>query len=91
LDTFTWWDNFILLIIFLNAVSFALYDHSEQAKTRNNVIEIIQYVFTAFYILEALDKIIANGFILGKDTYLRSPVCWFDFIIVICAILEIIF
>jgi|LakMenE18May11ns_1017448.scaffolds.fasta_scaffold9150053_1 hypothetical protein len=43
-----------------------------------------------FYILEALDKIIADGFVLGKKTYLRSPVSCFDFIIVLCAISEII-
>ena len=84
-----WWDTFMLLIIFLNAVSFAVYDKSDMKKTWNHVINISQYVFTAFYILEALDKIIADGFILGKETYLRNPVRFFDFIVVVCAIAEI--
>ena len=35
-----WWDTFMLLIIFLNAVSFAVYDKSEMKKTWNHVINI---------------------------------------------------
>lgn len=34
------WDTFLLVIIFLNAVSFALYDKSQQSKTLNHVINI---------------------------------------------------
>ena len=80
----------MLLIILLNAITFAVYDSSLQNKELNKVCDKLSYVFTAFYIIEATVKIISDGFVLGKGTYVRNPINCFDLVIITCAISEIL-
>ena len=47
------------------------------------MLEKIQIVFTTIYTLEAIIKIVADGFLIGKDTYLRDPTNVFDFVVII--------
>lgn len=54
-------------------------------------MDFISYTFTAVYALEAIAKIIANGLLLGKYTYLRNYANIFDFFIVWIAILQVLF
>lgn len=45
-------------------------------------------VFTAIYTMECLIKILANGLVIGRYTYLRNPLNIFDLIIVITSITQ---
>lgn len=41
-----------------------------------------RYVFTGIYILEAVIKILARGFILDEFSFFRDPWNWLDFIVI---------
>jgi len=75
-----------MFVIFINCIVICMYDHSEERKRKNEIIEAIQNWLTIIYVLEAIIKIIADGFVWDKGTYLRNPVNVFDFIIVIASI-----
>jgi hypothetical protein len=47
-------------------------------------------LFTAIYTIEAISKIIANGFLMGKNTYMRELTNVFDFIIEVSSLSEIV-
>ena len=46
------------------------------------------YAFTLIYIVEFLIIIIARGFVLGNNTYLRSPWNFFDFLVVVFGVIN---
>ena len=50
------------------------------------MLEQISAGFTVIYVLEAIIKIIADGFVMGEGTYLRDPINVFDFVIIFCAV-----
>lgn len=52
----------------------------------NRISDFISNAFTAFYIIEAIIKIIADGFVMVPGTYLRDPINIFDFVIVVGSI-----
>lgn len=86
-DTF---NNLMMASIIANSVTIALHDHSEQADEFNDVLQKLGFLFTAIYVLEAIIKIVANGFVFGKDTYLRNPFNLFDFAIVVSSLVELV-
>jgi hypothetical protein len=47
-------------------------------------------IFTVYYILEAIIKIIAFGFIMHKKSYLRDPWNVMDFLVVIIGIISLL-
>ena len=86
-------DNFILAMIVLNAVSMACIDYRHvdenyepiaEKSLRNMIIEKAEIVFLVIFILECFIKIMAFGLIQGKKAYLRSAWNTFDFLIVLC-------
>lgn len=83
--------NFIMLTILLNSISIAMFDNSLAKTSLNNVMQILSYVFCMIYTMEAAMRIIAEGFCIGSNTYLRNPANVFDFIIVIISIHEFVF
>ena len=85
-----WFSDFILCVIVLNSISIASYDHSLRNKQLIRVLSYLSYVFASIYLFEAVAKIIAFGFVIGKNTYLRSPQNVFDFVIVLSSIGEIL-
>lgn len=61
-------------VIILNSLALSLYDYSDRDSltTYNQVIDEINKVFTYLFILEATIKVIAQGFVLHPNAYLRS-------------------
>jgi hypothetical protein len=53
------------------------------------VLEQLGSLFTVIFLVEAIIKIISDGLILGKTTYLRKATNVFDFAIVIGAVFEL--
>ena len=85
-------DNFILLCIILNSVMLAIVDYryvdeegnpSTKGSSRNQVVEAMEPFFTWTFVTEMTLKVIAQGFLLQKDSYLSQGWNRLDFIIVI--------
>jgi hypothetical protein len=53
------------------------------------ILDKIDYVVTGVFMIEALLKIIACGFLVNKKSYLRNPWNIIDFIVVFSALLSI--
>jgi hypothetical protein len=72
-------------MIFVNSVVMALYDYSDRDSltTYNQIIDKMNMIFTLIYTGEAILKIIALGFVLHKNSYLREAWNCIDLIVVI--------
>uniref|UniRef100_A0A8C6QVI4 Sodium channel protein n=1 Tax=Nannospalax galili TaxID=1026970 RepID=A0A8C6QVI4_NANGA len=53
---------------------------------KNSDTDVAELIFTGIYILEALIKILARGFILDEFSFLRDPWNWLDFVVIGTAI-----
>ena len=79
-------------MIFANMVTMASRDYIDiyNKTDRNQILERIDWGFSCVFVFEAVLKIITNGFVIGKSTYLRDPWNVIDFAIVIAAIGEFV-
>ena len=76
-----WFDRFILLIILLNTLFLAL-DQEVNIVTKYN--EQIDFTFLIIYTFEMVLKIVALGFIMNTNSYIRDPWNILDFTVVFC-------
>ena len=85
-------DTFLLVMIVLNSVTMALVDYRHVDENyepltagswRNQTIEIAEVIFLVIFVMESLSKMIAFGFINGKNAYLKDAWNCFDFVIVV--------
>ena len=78
-------EYFIILVIIGNSLVLSLQDYSDRdSKTLyNKLLDYVQDAFTAIFTLECIFKIIAMGFVLRKNSYLRDGWNVIDFIVVI--------
>jgi voltage-dependent calcium channel R type alpha-1E len=69
----------------MNSISQSLFDYSDRdiLTPYNQRLEIYDIVFTSIFIAEAGLKIIAMGFLLHRDAYLRTGWNIIDFIVVV--------
>ena len=83
-------DNFIVLMILVNSVFMGVYDYNDRDnKLKNNqVIEMANYIFSKIFTVEAIIKIMAMGFCMHKNSYMRDPWNWLDFTVVLTAVVE---
>ena len=71
--------------ILISSVTLAMFDYKDR-KSRspyNKTLELIGHTLSIIFILEAIFKIIAMGFMKHKGAYLRDPWNVIDFIIAI--------
>ncbi|XP_027788006.2 sodium channel protein type 11 subunit alpha [Marmota flaviventris] len=61
-------------------------NNSTGNKENSTETDVSEYIFTAIYILEAVIKILARGFILDEFSFLRDPWNWLDSIVIGTAI-----
>ncbi len=80
-----WFSYMITTSILLNSICLALYDYTDRDSLtqRNQILELINQIFTYIYCAEALIKIGAMGFAFGEKTYLREMWNIIDFTIII--------
>ena len=83
-----WFDNLIMLFIILNSIGMANYDYIDDKAVMNIYLNAIFNVFSLIFTLEAAIKIIALGFVFGKNTYLRDPWNVIDFFIVVTGLMD---
>ncbi|CAD8045308.1 unnamed protein product [Paramecium primaurelia] len=87
-----WFDRFIITVILLNSILLATQDYSWRETNQeapSTWTDSFEYLFTAIFIIEFLLKMIAMGFILDKQTYLRDGWNFIDFIVVITGIISL--
>lgn len=97
-----WFDRFILFLIILNSFVLALTDWSvinedptsedvgepvAEGSWRNTLLFESEAIFTAFFTLEFVIKVIAQGFYLGRGSYLRDSWNILDFMVVVTALM----
>jgi hypothetical protein len=60
--------------ILANSLCLALYDYSDvnEIYSRNQALSAFDTIFTVIYTVEAFLKIIGNGFIVHRKSYLRD-------------------
>ena len=81
----------------MNTVSLALSDYSfrrtleKKSSERTLILEKFDILFSMIFISEFLLKIIAMGFVLEKNTYLRNGWNVLDFTVVVSRYLKKIF
>jgi hypothetical protein len=63
-----------------------MYDYSfrvtGEKTTRNTIVDDSELAFLVVFTIEALLKILAYGFVLDRNTYIRDPWNILDFIVV---------
>lgn len=72
-------------MILLNSLVLVLYDYSDRDSLtyKNQILDIAGSVFTCIFTLECFLKILAQGLILHKKSYLRDGWNCIDFVVVI--------
>ena len=84
--------NFILLDVLVNSIMMAAKDYSYRLRgsdsERTSYEELASKVFITIFFLEFLLKVIAQGFILRKFSYMRNGFNVLDFICLITGIME---
>jgi len=83
-----YFDDFIYNLIGLNSILLMIdYPIITDAYT-NNTLDFIGTVISIIFVVEAGLKIVAKGFVLGPDSYLKDSWNILDFLIVLSAILS---
>ena len=83
-----WFDNGIMVFIIFNSIGMGMYDYINEDAGINKILNTVFIIFSLVFTLESIIKIIALGFIFGKNTYLRDPWNVMDFLIVITALMD---
>ena len=86
-----WFDYVILVAIMISTIQLAIESPLlDPESSLAMVLVFVDIVMTTIFVIEALAKIIAFGFLInGKDSYLRSPWNVMDLIIVIFSIVSL--
>jgi hypothetical protein len=80
-----WFTGLTTLIIILNSINLSIYDYSDRDSltSYNNVLDILNEIFTFIFLAESMIKILAMGFIMHENSYMRDGWNILDFFIVI--------
>ena len=85
-----WFERVILLLIILNSISLGMKDYTD-TKNESNInkrIDSFEIYFTTAFVIEAIVKIVAMGFVSGHGAYLTDPWNWLDLTVVVSSLLE---
>lgn len=84
-------ENVIIVLIFLSSIVLVADTYKHKEPHEITYTDILTYIFTASFAIEALLKSIAFGFVMDNNSYLRD--CWniLDFILVFISIIEVFF
>ena len=87
-----YFELFIIIVIIINSLLLGVYDYENPGKgsIRNQIVENSEPVFIVIFTCEWIIKIIAQGFILDKFTYLRDAWNVLDFFVVLTSLLSVI-
>ena len=82
-------ENLIISLIMLNSLFLGIKDYTDKLEetSRNQFVEGMEPYFMWFFLFECSSKIMAQGFILGRNSYLSDSWNWLDFIVVVTSLL----
>jgi hypothetical protein len=85
-----WFDNTVITLIIINSILLGMKDYTDpNDKTEmNKIINYFEPLFTYSFLTECVCKVIAQGFIIGKNTYMSEAWNWLDFTVVVTSLLE---
>jgi hypothetical protein len=91
-----WFDNVIIFFITINSIMLGLFDYTWDRKENkqseipamNVLVEQSEVFFTTVFTMEAVIKIMAQGFILHKNSYLYDAWNWLDFTVVVTSLAQ---
>ena len=83
-------DQFIYRLIALNSLLLAIGEPSLKDPYSLDTLDLMGLVISAIFIGECLLKVIAMGFVIGPNTYLRDMFNVLDFVIVVFSIVNIV-
>ena len=80
-----WFDRIIITLIVANCGFLAADDplDTDPNSALQQVMAMAELIFLVLFTIEAVLKIITQGFFVGKNTYLRNAWNWLDFLVVI--------
>ena len=83
----------IVLAIIFNSIIMAITDYNDRSNETeyNKELEQISRVFSYIFIAEFVLKVVAMGFCMHPNSYIRDPWNWIDFAVVISSIVELIY
>ncbi|ESN92149.1 hypothetical protein HELRODRAFT_119050, partial [Helobdella robusta] len=81
-----YFDPFIMIIICASSISLAAEDPVTENSTKNEFLNLFDFVFTAVFTIEMVLKVITLGVILHPGSYCRDPWNILDAAVVICAL-----
>jgi hypothetical protein len=82
---FRHYDRFILFFVILASIANACFDYEDRLVTtfRNNVIRYLSILFTLIFTFDSVIRIIGQGFIIHRNSYLRNVFGWFDLLVIL--------
>jgi hypothetical protein len=89
LVTWRYFEWFITAMILTNSFLLGMMDYTDKENTswQNKLVEATESFFIYIFLLEAIFKICAMGFIIGNGSYLKNAWNWLAFIVVITSLL----
>jgi len=83
-------EQFIILVIMVNSVFLGIKDYTDVLNVTpiNQFVEASEPYFMYIFLAECVVKILAMGWILGKNSYLDDAFNWLDFIVVVSSLLN---
>lgn len=90
-----WFDRFITLTILANSMLLAATDYEgrffpegEYVSPREKPMRNVDLIFSAIFFAECVSKVLAMGFWINKNAYLRDVWNWLDFFVVIISVID---
>ena len=86
-----WFDPFILITILCNCSTMAWESPIDPENTsKSEFIDYCEWAYLYIFTFELVSKIIAYGFLLNDEAYLKDPWCQLDFVVVSLAWIPIL-
>ena len=81
----------VILAIFLNTLVLAIYNYDDRDNDTefNQLLESCGSFFTVLFAFECVTKIIAMGFVMHRNSYLRDYWNWLDILVVVIGVIEL--
>uniref|UniRef100_A0A8C2AQQ9 Voltage-dependent T-type calcium channel subunit alpha n=1 Tax=Cyprinus carpio TaxID=7962 RepID=A0A8C2AQQ9_CYPCA len=83
-------DHVVLVIIFLNCITIAMERPRIDPSSERIFLTLSNYIFTAIFVTEMTIKVVALGWCLGKNTYLKSSWNILDGMLVMISVIDIL-
>ncbi|CAI2379843.1 unnamed protein product [Moneuplotes crassus] len=87
-----YFEMIVIIVIIVNSLLLGVFDYENphDKSIRNQIVIYSEPIFSILFLFECIMKVIAKGFVLDKETYLRDGWNALDFIVVCTSILSLV-